>query len=247
MTTTPPIPPPELFCLPAAYQQQNQIQTHDEFSTELYWNPARIASSAMYQHHVYKWAARLISENNIQSVLDIGCGPATKLAKMITPLCIDITGVDLPHAIEVARSLNDQMSFQTADIETKQALPHRTFDLIICADVIEHVADPRILLDSIRAVCHARTLVLLSTPDRHRLRGRRNLQSPMKEHIREWSVAEFQSFLTQEGFTIQRTRLLHFGDGNNLWASATNMLFQLRLVQRSPLRCQAVLCSLPKS
>lgn len=243
MNKSPAIPSPEFFCLPAQYQQQRSIESHDEFNTDPYWNAERIATSAMYQQHVYRWAASLISKLSVSSVLDIGCGPGTKLAKFIQPYCNDVVGADLENAVVIAQRLHEQIRFQVADLDQYDTLGDRNFDLIICADVIEHLADPRILLKNIRSVCHSDSKILISTPDRHRLRGRQSMGSPMKEHIREWSVHELNQFLQQEGFEILKSRLFHFGDGNHIFSSIRDFAYRLRLTGCSPLRCNTVLCT----
>jgi len=171
MTTLPQIPSAESLCLPPGYRQQGSLETHDKFNNEPYWNTERIAASGFYQHHVYKWAADLMGRNNISSVLDIGCGPGTKLARMIRPVCQDILGVDLESSVTVARGLHPDLLFEPIDLDHPGVLGDRTFDLIICADVIEHLADPRVLLENIRSTCHTDSRVLLSTPDRDRTRG----------------------------------------------------------------------------
>lgn len=243
MTQPPAIPSPELLCLPEQYQQQRSVESHDDFSAEPYWNTQRIATSAMYQQHVYLWASSLIRQSNISSVLDIGCGPGTKLARFIQPYCTDIIGADLEGAVKIAQELHETIDFQIADLDQCKALGSRKFDLIICADVIEHLADPRIMLESIRSVCHPNTLVLVSTPDRHRLRGRQSMSSPMKEHIREWSAREFNLFIRQEGLEVLKSRLLPFGDGSHAISSIRDIAYRFRLTQYSPLRCHTVLCS----
>jgi SAM-dependent methyltransferase len=243
MTTLPQIPSAELFCLPPGYRQQESLDTHDEFNTEPYWNAERIDASGFYQHHVYRWATKLILRNNLTSVLDIGCGPGTKLARLIRPICQDTLGVDLETTITVARELHPDLLFEPIDLDHPGALGDRAFDLIICADVIEHLADARVLLENIRSACHTDSRVLLSTPDRDRTRGRSCMESTKKEHVREWTLSEFSVFLSQEQFKIHQTRLLPFGDAGVLPATLLDVPFRLRLADRSPLRCQCVLCS----
>ena len=52
------------------------------------------APSDQYQENVYQYAADLVREHALHSVVDCGCGSGYKLAKYIGPVCSDITGLD---------------------------------------------------------------------------------------------------------------------------------------------------------
>lgn len=239
----PTIPPSSCFCLPENYQQLPSVETNDEYSDGVYWNEARLKDELMYQWHVYAWAQSLIRESGVRSVLDIGCGAAGKLAKLIAPECDDVLGIDLPSAVQVASERHPGIAFDSIDIEQPNATLGRTFDLIICADVIEHLADSRVLLRFIRTACHPKTRVLLSTPDRARLRGRSCMRSTMSGHVREWAANEFLAFLKQEKYTILESRLLPFAQGGLTDARLRDLLYRFRISRASPLRCHTVLCS----
>ncbi len=243
MSHPPEIPSSETLCLATGYRQQETIESHDDFSSEPYWSDQRIAASGIYQQHVYRWASSLIRKSSYSSVLDVGCGPGTKLARWVRPHCEAVVGADLESAVTIAQSLHASIHFQVADLDQPGTLGARKFDLIICADVIEHLADPRVLIQSILAVSHPKTQILISTPDRDRLRGRRSMSSPMKEHIREWTSSELDRFLRQEGLDIQSSRLLPFGDGSLALTALRDVVFRCRLTDRSPLRCYTVLCT----
>jgi len=82
------------------------------------------------------------------------------------------------------------------------------YDLIVCSDVIEHMEDPDMLLSYIKKFAHKDGTILFSTPERDVLRGKDNMHSPNRDHIREWNKEEFTRYLTSRGFTILGTRLL---------------------------------------
>lgn len=246
--------PPEDFGLPRGYVQQTEAFTRDHAVADVpaaapaeeYWNPQRIAASARWQWHVYAWGARLVRSRSLRSVLDVGCGPATKLAALIAPVCDDIEGIDQPSAVAAAEQLGRPGRFRAVDLDA----PHtdnrspapRTYDLIICADVLEHLLDPDPALRFIGSLCHAGSLVLLSTPDRDRLRGRRCMRCEKIEHVREWSAAEFAQYLRSRGWVVLQTRMLPADDAPYLRGVLRELLFQLRLAPTSPHRCTTVLC-----
>ncbi|MBL8764852.1 MAG: class I SAM-dependent methyltransferase [Phycisphaerae bacterium] len=239
------VAPPEHYGLPAGYRQfavnytvdENRRPEHGE-----YWTPSRIAMSHRYQRHVYRWAARLVTKLGARSVLDVGCGLGTKLAEHILPRCADVLGLDQASAVERARARCPGANFRVLDLDRPALRADRTFDMILCVDVIEHLLDPDPVLRLIRSFASARTLALFSTPDRDRARGRDSMGGEKPEHVREWTVAEFDRFLRSRGFAPMRTRLLPQDDANPRRLHAAERAFVEGRARLSELSCQAVLC-----
>jgi len=243
----PRVPPPEDFFLPKGYSQQTDAFTRDDArpieGDDAYWNPERIAASRKWQRHVYAWAAHLVQRHGLASVLDVGCGPGTKLAELVAPVCPDIEGIDQPSAIAAARRLNIPGTFRPVDLERPESItPWRTFDLIIFSDVIEHLLDPGPSLDLIRRFCHPGSLVLVSTPDRARLRGRSCMASEKPEHVREWSAPELRRYLQSQRLNVRALRALPADDAPASRGLPRELAWRLRLAPTSPHRCLAALC-----
>jgi len=230
------------FGLPRGYRAQERGQTHDASrqSGDTYWAEWRLANNRRYQRHVYAWAAELIQDHGLRSVLDVGCGPGVKIREMIASRCEDITGVDQPSALAQARVHVPRATLVEADLERPGLWLGRRFDLVICADVVEHMVDPdplmRVLLE------HAGGLVLISTPERERERGRGCLESSKPEHVREWSHAEFAWFLGSRGLCVLEHRLLPKDDAPVAPLLSAEAAFAMGRADRSPLCCQAALC-----
>lgn len=236
-------PAPEDLCLPSGYRQQPQNLTHDaNRAGESYWSDWRIAQSGRYQYHVYRWAARLLQRFEHPRVLDVGCGVATKLQQHIAPLGARITGLDQPAAVATCRRLERTGEFIEINLERPQVNLADPFDLVICADVLEHLQDPAPAMNLIRQAAGPAGRVLLSTPDRRRRRGRRCMQSDKPEHVREWSHAEFLRFVRRCGFSIHASRLYPQDDSAVREHRAGELAFRLRLRGRSGLACHTVLC-----
>jgi 2-polyprenyl-6-hydroxyphenyl methylase/3-demethylubiquinone-9 3-methyltransferase len=244
----PPIRPPEDFFLPKGYlQQSGAYSREDDLSDEVYWTPERIETSRVYQAHVYNWAAQLISAQHLTSVLDVGCGTGLKLAAFIHPVCADIQGIDQPAGIRVARRLESPGLYSEVDLESASIDLHRTFDLILCADVIEHLLDPDPMIEMIKRHSDNRTCIVLSTPDRERLHGRDCTASTKREHVREWSGTEFCTYLTDRGLSVDTQRFFPADDTPIEREAAQEALFQQGHANTSPHRCQTVLCRLAPS
>jgi 2-polyprenyl-3-methyl-5-hydroxy-6-metoxy-1,4-benzoquinol methylase len=174
---------------------------------EGYWNSSRIYASKFHQYQVYRYAMRAVRRLGSQSLLDIGCGPGTKLAMLHQSFpSLSIAGVDLPEAISYCRRTHDFGSWEIEDLNALHTVGGQA-DLIICSDVIEHVTDPDLLLSYLKKRTAPGGRIILSTPDRDMLNGVRSLAAPNPHHIREWTRSELSSYLTASGFIIDHHEL----------------------------------------
>lgn len=170
-----------------------------------------------YQRPVYQLAASLINPA-MQSVLDLGCGYPLKLKDFIVPLTEDITGVDLPDVIERIQSFEFGI-WVAADLNVGLSLG-RTFDVIICADVIEHLDNPDRLLEIIRNHSHKDTRIVISSPDIETTEKRADGMTPANiAHVKEWATLELQTFLNSHGLVAfdNRSYIEQGGQCNPYW------------------------------
>ena len=219
----------------------NDVVVHDVGS--VYWTPERIALSGQYQLAVYEMTRRLADHLGASSIADIGCGTGMKLASLFAERAI--FGVDSPDAVSVARRMVPRGTFVGVDLESPldlaALLPGCTRELVICADVIEHLARPDHLLASIHSFCTTETRFVLSSPDRMRLAGPRARRPSVPDHVREWSADELRRFVTRCGFDVlDQYELLPFP----LTANRMTLRYLAnRLRYRLPLRSnQALVC-----
>lgn len=190
----------KLYCIRADYMVTNsRKRSHGQG----YWHSRRTKLSAHYQWAVYKEASRLIRSSR-GSVLDIGCGPAKKLARLLVPYARRVVGVDRAEAIACARVECPGGEFFELDLERDEWSLKEVFDLVISVDVIEHLDDPDRLMAAVRTAAGSSGLALLSTPDRDRIRGRDCRAAPNGEHVREWNREEFAQYVNSQGFSILR-------------------------------------------
>ena len=194
------------YCIKKGYVPRPSAATRDDARDALYWNRERIRSSDFYQYGVYRYARELARRQHAPRVVDVGCGTARKLNKLILPVATDIVGIDQESAIAYCRRTHEQGRYVSMDLE-KPVLPEdlTSADLAICSDVLEHLQDPspvlRMVGGLVRENCGA---AIFSTPDRDRLHGVRCDRATNPEHVREWNELEFLAFLRSEGFTIVR-------------------------------------------
>tara|TARA_A100001015_G_C15002224_1_gene718999 strand:- start:1120 stop:1878 length:759 start_codon:yes stop_codon:yes gene_type:complete len=196
------------YFLPHDYQVNNEGEnvTIDEdarYDVERsYWSPQRIKLSLSYQAPIYNYISKLVEKNTL--VLDIGCGIGSKLVEIIGQSSDSLIGLDQPSAVEVASKKYPEAKFIAADFDDPGTwnLSECCPSVIICSDVIEHLANPENLLSFIQHLATDNTRIFISTPDREKVRGIANRRPPNKAHIREWSAKEFKKFVEYSGFKV---------------------------------------------
>lgn len=169
------------------------------------WDAKRIGRNLYANFNVYKYAHKIASTRNIKTILDIGCGPGVKLNHFFLEKGYQTTAIDNVQAIEYCKTNYKDGRFidlDLADSRNFEKLIPQGFDLIICVDVIEHFENPDLLLEFIRMNASENSIIIISTPERDIVRGKRNLQSPNKDHVREWNMKEFRSYMENNGFSV---------------------------------------------
>jgi SAM-dependent methyltransferase len=177
--------------------------TMDSVSGEHYYQPASIELTQNYMHqfYVYRYACDYAEKQHLNTLLDIGCGLGRKLSYIHNRLPeLRITGIDQEYPVRFCRETYNFGEWFVDDIEKPTLQPKNKTDLIICSDVIEHLLEPDKLLDYIRRFADKETIIVISTPERDKVRGTKCNYSPNKHHIREWNFSELESYLAYQGF-----------------------------------------------
>lgn len=176
---------PEYICR-HAYRAESHI--HNEFEEA--------------QEEVYQEAYNIARECNVRTIGDIGCGSGYKLLKYFG--LYQTIGFEVEPNYAYLKSQYPEKVWMYGDFNRALDLP--SFNILICADVIEHLVDPDELLNWILNLDF--DYLVISTPDRDKLRLYQSQQSqsgpPVNEdHIREWSFEEFEAYISQF-FEIKR-------------------------------------------
>ena len=173
-----------------------------------------IDNALTYQVAVYRYAAEVIAKLGLATVLDVGCGLGLKLKKFIVPTGAAISGVDTHETIEECNKQHPFGQWFVDDIENPHTDLGMPFDLIISADVIEHLIDPDTLFHYVHRWSHLKTQILLSTPERDLRRGSDDIGPPGNDaHVREWNREEFRHYLESHGLTIIDHRIVELRAG----------------------------------
>jgi SAM-dependent methyltransferase len=184
------------FFLRASYRARAEPEYFEDFTPD--------GQPRVYQPDVYALAGA-IARTGARRIVDIGCGKAGKLQPLSAEL--DIVGVDIGINIDFCRKTHTFGRWIEHDIGSPGAMPLDDVDLrgavVVCADVIEHVIDPMLLLRKLKTCADRGALVLLSTPERDLVRGTADDGPPKnKAHVREWSLAELRALLREAGFEV---------------------------------------------
>src|SRR5581483_4144698 len=194
------VEPPSPYSAPTDHCLKPGYRSHPY---PIYWDDAVDLKGITWQPEVYADAAAIAETLGARRIVDVGCGTAGKLAALHPRF--EIVGIDYGSNLDVCRERYPFGTWLEHDLEQEVELPVPPELLadavVVCADVIEHLVRPELLLRKLRAVLgHARA-VLLSTPERDLARGRDHMGPPPKQHhVREWTLRELGAFLEYEGF-----------------------------------------------
>jgi hypothetical protein len=148
------------------------------------------------QWHVYEMATRVAA----MTVLDVGCGDGVMLVEFFKTL--KTRGVDTPTNIELCFGQFPDRDWSSMNLDGPHMLPEGS-EVVICADVIEHLVHPHYLLNELARLNkqHGATLII-SSPERLAKRGSTHMGPPPNVcHVREWTHGEFQRLLVHFGLS----------------------------------------------
>jgi len=155
---------------------------------------------------------RLVGEHASGRALEVGCGEGLVMAylRMRHPrLQVDGVEPDI-GALRQARERNPDGLFLQGDAGAL-GISSGTYDLVLCLEVLEHLADPGSALAEIRRI--TRRACILSVPHEpffrlgNLLRGKNlgRLGNP-PDHVQHWTKRGFEAFC-QEHVRLERTVL----------------------------------------
>lgn len=169
------------FFLPDGYVENTEPAYFDDADDGKVWQP-----------DVYALAAAFARAAGVTTLVDVGCGRAEKA--LATGL--KVAGID--HGPNVARAIDAGALVRDRDLEKGLQYDGVLSNaVVVCADVIEHLRDPRPLLRDLAAS----PVLLLSTPDRTLVRHADDQLGPPANacHVREWDEEGLWRLLLAHG------------------------------------------------
>jgi hypothetical protein len=150
-----------------------------------------------WQDEVYKFAREVFDLRELKTVCDVGCGSAYKLLKHFSDR--SVVGLDVGKTCAWLKKKYPHLTWMELDFKDP---PSMQADLIIAADVIEHLSDPDELLSYLAKINSK--YVILSTPERNLLRaGTHNGPPRNPAHMREWNFTEFETYVASRFHVLE--------------------------------------------
>lgn len=146
--------------------------------------------------HTRRFIFSLMDGLSFESVLDAGCGTGVLLKQISDQYPrAKLTGSEYsPEGLEFAKKRLPGSDFHVLDL-SKERL-YRTFDLIACIDVLEHIPDDRAALKNLHAM--AGGYLILSVP----LGRLFKVEAERMGHVHGYSRRELEQKLRDAGFEI---------------------------------------------
>jgi methionine biosynthesis protein MetW len=158
-------------------------------------------------------------------VLEIGCAEGYMSAYLSRALGCAVTGIELSaDAARAARSVCERVVVGDVEAGALDELPAGGFDVAICADVLEHLRRPGLVLRRVREKLERDGLALVSLPNVAHWDVRRPLLAGRFEygpsgllddtHLRFFTRDSAQRLIEQSGFGVRDTDFVHRWPGH---------------------------------
>lgn len=145
-----------------------------------------------------------------RSVLDVGCGNGY-LGTLLAERGYAVTGIERPGGFQLPFPTN--VSLIEADLEAGLPSIDRTFDYILCADILEHLRDPGRLLTHLRGILRPGGVLVASLPNSGNLYFRLNILAGRfpqddkglfdRTHVRFFMWSGWRDLLVQSGWAVR--------------------------------------------
>jgi SAM-dependent methyltransferase len=143
----------------------------------------------------------------VGDALDLGCGDGRLTAYLRTP---SLVGADVSEvALERARARLPGAELVLVDPDEPVPFGDGSFDLVLCAETIEHVRDVQLLLSEVRRVLRPGGWLAVTTPAHSRLtalrlllRGWESEFPPLSPHLRFFTRRSLEELLAEMGFEV---------------------------------------------
>lgn len=151
-----------------------------------------------------------------QRVLHVGCADMPFTAKKLRqgrllhqrllPVAAELTGVDVSgDGVALMRQAGiGDLHVLNAETKLSEVFGAQRFDVIVAGEVLEHVLNAGILLESLKSVCHPQSCIVLTTVNFAPIKRTYRLlyldESVHPDHVCYYSLATLTCLLKQCGY-----------------------------------------------
>ena len=181
-------PPPE-----AAFADHN-VAAH--------WDQAHRYGPA--PRHRRRLIRKLVRGLSFEDVLDAGCAQPHLLSELVREFHVKGYGCDISdEAMDAARRDMPSCEFLPIDLAYERWPDDRQFDLVVCSETLEHIAEWRLALDNLAAM--TRRHLLITVPS-----GKIRPVDKLVGHHQHFAGPELTSALEERGFRVDLVRFWGF-------------------------------------
>lgn len=164
-------------------------------------NPLKRAMVERLNKKILDSLDNMIGSKGALKILDAGCGEGFVDRLLVDRFSnIEITGIEFTHeAIEIARRSNPTVDYIQGDI-CELPFETRSFDIVICTEVLEHIPNPDRALKELIRVSSGYLLISVPHEPWFRLgnllvlKNVTRLGNPI-DHINHWTIHSFKKFI----------------------------------------------------
>lgn len=130
----------------------------------------------------------------------------------IAAVATDITGID--YLAEDVKIIKDKYGYDGyfGDANKLEDVPlHKTFEVIVCGELIEHITNPGLMLEGLKRFMHKDSILIVTTPNpwgKNFIKlvnsGKAEESWINEEHITWYSYFTLKNTLGRHGFTEER-------------------------------------------
>jgi 2-polyprenyl-3-methyl-5-hydroxy-6-metoxy-1,4-benzoquinol methylase len=147
---------------------------------------------------VHEKVIELLDNEPTQNVLDVGCGEGDLLYSAIANKKVDYehaNGCDLIDQL----SRHSKLKFTKADLNMGLPFKDKSFDVITCIEVIEHLENPSLLVRELYRTLKPNGTLIISTPNLQNIFGR----------ILFFFTGRFIHFFSDEDLSLEKHNHIH--------------------------------------
>ncbi len=182
----------------------------------------RQTCSAYFDDYLDGLVEYLVERQGVRhkTIVEVGCGKGEFLRKLVNYPGANNTGVGFdPSYVGPDEDRNNHLTFRRSFYDSDCA--DVKADVVVCRHVIEHVADPLVLLHSVRSALlqSPNARVFFETPCVDWILRNKVVWDIFYEHCSLFHAASLTEAFSRSGFAVQRVN--HIFGGQYLWLEAT--------------------------